>query len=156
MIVCSSGIATTVHDDLGTYVRTVHSHYGLQTADLPSDLVVDHALANSLVRERVKVASSIIWYELSMSSKTIFEMVNRIHHLLAPEKDFWKPFGGKQLVLVGELRPKPTQCTDLNWIEWVLAIQTLIVRSISNPYNSYSTLWSPVINRARSVCMRES
>ena len=89
----------------------------LQTADLPSDLVVDHALANSLVRERVKVASSIIWDELSMSSKRIFEMVNRIHHLLAPEKDFWKPFGGKQLVLVGEflqLRPKPTQCTDLN------------------------------------------
>ena len=56
-------------------ISFIFHHYGLQTADLPSDLVVDHALANSLVRERVKVVSSIIWDELSMSSKIIFEMV---------------------------------------------------------------------------------
>ena len=37
-IICSSGIATTVYDDLSTYVKTVHAHYGLQTAELPSDL----------------------------------------------------------------------------------------------------------------------
>ena len=80
-------------------ISFIFHHYGLQTADLPSDLVIDHALANSLVRERVKVASSIIWDELSMSSKIIFEMVNRNHHLLAPEKDFWKPFGGTVTVL---------------------------------------------------------
>ena len=29
------------------------------------------------------------------------------------------------------------------------SIQTLIVRSISNPYNSYSTLWSRVLDMGR-------
>lgn len=109
-IVCSSGIATTVHDGLGTYVRTVHSQYGLQTADLPSDIVVERSIANNLVRERVKTATCIIWDEVSMSSKRICEIVNRIHHLLAPEKDYLKPSGGKQVVVVGEflqLRPVP-------------------------------------------------
>ena len=33
-IICSSGIATTVYDDIDTYVKTVHSHFGLQTAEL--------------------------------------------------------------------------------------------------------------------------
>lgn len=37
-----------------------------------------------------------------MSSKQIFEMVNHIHHLLAPQKDHKKPLGGKQLILVGQ------------------------------------------------------
>ena len=39
-MICSSGIATTVHDDLEAYVnKTVYAHiYGLQTAELPSDL----------------------------------------------------------------------------------------------------------------------
>lgn len=36
VILCASGIATTVYDDLGaTSASTVHSFYGLGTADLP-------------------------------------------------------------------------------------------------------------------------
>ena len=110
-IVCSSGIATSVHDDLSSYASTVHSYYGLKTADLPDKLVIDKALGNNMVRERVMNATSIIWDEMSMSSKRIFEIVNRIHHLLAPEESRFQPFGGKQVILVGEflqLRPVPS------------------------------------------------
>ena len=99
-----------LYDDLSTYVKTVHAHYGLQTAELPSDLVIQRSLSNNLVQERVRSVDCIIWDEMSMSSKRIFEIVNRIHHLLASGDECWKPFGRKQVVLVGEflqLRPVP-------------------------------------------------
>ena len=52
-IVCSSGIATTVYSDLHSEVVTVHSFFGLQTADLPHDLVADRVTSNNLVSERL-------------------------------------------------------------------------------------------------------
>ncbi|KAL9977545.1 hypothetical protein ACROYT_G014962 [Oculina patagonica] len=51
-----------------------------------------------------------IWDEAGMSSKRIFQLVNAIHHEIAEEKDARKPFGSKQIILVGEflqLKPVP-------------------------------------------------
>lgn len=45
---CLIRIATTVHEELGTCVKTVHSHYRLETTDLPNDSVVEHAIANNM------------------------------------------------------------------------------------------------------------
>ena len=45
-----------------------------------------------------------------MSSKRILELVNAIHHAVADPPQRKKPFGGKQVILVGEflqLRPVP-------------------------------------------------
>ena len=109
-IVCSSGVAGTVYNDLGAPISTVHAFYGLETADLPCKQVIERATSNNLVRERLKEVQCIIWDEASMSSRRVFEIANFIHHMLALENDALKPFAGKQVVVVGEflqLQPVP-------------------------------------------------
>ena len=101
-IICSSGIGGSVYDDLHVTVTTVHTFYGLQTAELPWHLVVDRSISNEGVRERLKGVDCIVWDEASMSSRRIFELANYIHHLLASSDDLMKPFSGKQLIVVGE------------------------------------------------------
>lgn len=107
-IICSSGISGTVYKELGTPVTTVHAFYGLKTADLPWNLVVERATSQNLVRERIKNTECIIWDEASMSSRRILEIVSYIHHVLAEDKtQSAKPFGGKQLIVVGEFLQLP-------------------------------------------------
>ena len=106
-IICSSGIGGTVYDELGMKVGTVHAYYGFQTADLPWTLGVERVTSHNLVRERIKGVECIVWDEASMSSRRIFELVNYVHHLLATEGKTMKPFGGKQLVVVGEFVQLP-------------------------------------------------
>ena len=109
-MICSSGIACQVFD-LGT-ASTVHSFYGLLTAELPWRQLVDRSLGNSLIRERVKALDVIIWDEASMSSRRMFELVNFLHHELATDElSKSLPFAGKQIILVGEflqLQPVPS------------------------------------------------
>ena len=88
-------------------VTTVHTFYGLQTAELPWHLVVERSISNEGVRARLKGVDCIIWDEASMSSRRIFELANYIHHLLASTDDLMKPFSGKQLIVVGEFLQLP-------------------------------------------------
>ena len=106
-VICSSGIAGTVYGDITATVPTVHSFYGLQTANLPWREVVSRANASNQVRDRIRGAGCIIWDEASMSSRRILEIANYIHHDLAEECDAAKPFGGKQIVIVGEFVQLP-------------------------------------------------
>ena len=109
VIVCASGIAGTVYLEDGVNASTVHSFYGLRTADLPSDFVVERAIANSLEEERVRKADTVIWDEISMSSGRVFELANKIHVVLSPLCETSHLFGGKQVILVSgdflQLRP---------------------------------------------------
>ena len=52
-IVCVSGIAGSVYSDK-ICTSTVHACYGLRTTDLPSKLVIERAISNNLVEERIK------------------------------------------------------------------------------------------------------
>ena len=52
-IVCASGIAGSVYSDK-IRTSTVHACYGLWTTDLPSKLVIERAISNNLVEERIK------------------------------------------------------------------------------------------------------
>ena len=106
-VICSSGIAGTVYGDITATVPTVHSFYGLQTADLPWRDVVNRATASNQVRDKIRGAGCIIWDEASMSSKRILEIANYIHYDLAEECDVAKPFGGKQIVIVAEFLQLP-------------------------------------------------
>ena len=106
-VICSSGIAGTVYGDITATVPTVHSFYGLQTADLPWRDVVNRATASNLVRDKIRGVGCIIWDEASMSSRRILEIANYVHHDLAEECDVAKPFGGKQIVIVGEFLQLP-------------------------------------------------
>ena len=53
-VICSSGIAGTVYGDITATVPTVHSFYGLQTADLPWRDVVNRATASNQVRDKIR------------------------------------------------------------------------------------------------------
>ena len=100
-IVCSSGIACQVYDR--GLASTVHSFYGLMTADLPWRQLIDRSVGNSLVCDRVKAIDVIIWDEASMSSQRMFELVNFMHHELTDSPiNRTLPFAGKQIILVGE------------------------------------------------------
>ena len=100
-IVCSSGISCQVYDR--GIASTVHSFYGLMTADLPWRQLIDRSLANSVVCDRVRAIDVIIWNEASMCSQRMFELVNCLHHELADDQvSRTLPFAGKQLILVGE------------------------------------------------------
>ena len=82
------------------------------TAELPWRQVIDGSVSNTVVCDRVKAIDAILWDEASMSSRRMFEIVNRLHHDLTDELSRMFPFVGKQLILVGEflqLRPGAKQ-----------------------------------------------
>ncbi len=99
-IFCASGIAGTVYDKI--HASTVNSFYGLRTANLPSELVIERAVSNNLVQERIKNLDTIIWDEVTMSSRRVFELVNGVHVAFAPLCDTSCLFGGKQVLLAGD------------------------------------------------------
>ena len=99
-VICSSGIACQVYDR--GEASTVHSYYGLSTAELPWWQVIDRSCENSLIRDRIKAIDVIIWDEASMSSQRMFELVNFLHHELATDDCKNLPFAGKQIILIGE------------------------------------------------------
>ena len=108
-VICSSGIACQVYDR--GLASTVHSFYGLSTAELLWRQLIERSVGNSLIRDRVKALDVVIWDEASMSSRRMFEVVNFLHHKLATnELNKTLPFAGKQVILVGEflqLQPVP-------------------------------------------------
>ena len=97
-IVCSTGIAC---ESYGGIAKTVHSHYGLRVAELPSSLLIERSVGQNDIVKQVADTTVLIWDEISMSSSRIFELVNSIHHLIA-QNDF--AFGGIQIILVGDFR----------------------------------------------------
>lgn len=114
IIVCSSGISCSVYGDIKA--QTVHSCYGLQTADMSSHMVVERSSSLPHCMQKIKAADTIIWDEAGMSSKRTLELINVIHHIMvADQNNRAKPFGGKQVILVGEfmqLRPVPSIFDD--------------------------------------------
>lgn len=108
-VVCSTGKACEVYKP-GVAI-TVNSFYGFLTAELPWKNLIERAIMNDKVRERVKDTDIIIWDEASMSSSRMLELVNNIHIELAEPDDKRYPFGGKQMIIVGEflqLNPVPS------------------------------------------------
>jgi ATP-dependent DNA helicase PIF1 len=108
-IVSSSGISCNPYNGVA---RTVHSHYGLQTAELPDHQVIERALGRENVVKDVTSTHAIIWDEISMSSERIFNLINMIQHSVS---DNSHPFGGVQMILVGDfwqLKPIPGPFDD--------------------------------------------
>ena len=104
-IVCPTGIACKAYKN--SPVRTVHSFYGLGIANLPWPAVIDRSLSNKLVREQVQSHDCMVWYEIGMVSRQVFEIANMIHHKLSKECDAMKPMGGKQVIIAGDFLQLP-------------------------------------------------
>ena len=60
-MVCSSGIACTVHGS--GLASTVHSFYGLGKVDLPAKLVLERSMATASLVRRIQEVDVIIWDE---------------------------------------------------------------------------------------------
>ena len=101
VVVSSSGISCSVFGD-GIKSSTVHTHYALQTADMPTEMVVARATWMHHCVSRIKAADTIIWDEAGMSSRCIFELVNAIHHEVAEEEEISKPFASKTVKFASE------------------------------------------------------
>lgn len=97
-IVCPSGVSC---DAYGGAASTVHSYYGLQTAELPVDLLIERSLGRNNIVAQISGVNVLIWDEVSMSSQRLFELVNALHNRLL-ENSY--PFGGIQVILVGDFR----------------------------------------------------
>ena len=60
-IVCSSGISFDAYDGLAS---TVHSHYGLQTAELPFPSLLERSLSRNNVAEQIRDIDVLVWDEI--------------------------------------------------------------------------------------------
>lgn len=104
-IICSTGIAC---ESYGGIAKTVHSQYGLRLTELPSQLLIERSLGQNVTVKQVADTTVLIWDEVSMSSTRIFEIVNKIHHMVSQNN---LAFGGIQVILVGDflqLKPIPS------------------------------------------------
>lgn len=97
-IICPSGVSCDAYEGVAA---TVHSYYGLQTAEMPIDILIQRALSRNNIVTQICGVDVIIWDEVSMSSRRIFELVNALHDNLL-ENTY--AFGGIQVILVGDFR----------------------------------------------------
>lgn len=152
-IVCSSGLAATVYKGLKKSVPTVHSFYGIGTADIPWNVLVEKATSNTSVRERIDKLDCLIWDEASMSSQRIFEVANMIHLTLSsPESR--KPFAGKQVIVVGEylqLRPVPNHLDDGNF----MFMSAVFGRAITHRYELFTIMRQNRIDHEFLKCLSQ-
>ena len=95
-IICRSGVSCDACDGIAA---TVHSSYGLQTAKMPVDILIQRALSRNNIVTQFRGVDVIIWDEVSMSSQQIFELVNALHDNLSENR---LAFGGIQVILVGD------------------------------------------------------
>ena len=65
-IVCSSGISCDAYHGMA---KTVHSHYGLQTAELPGNLVIDRSLRRKNIYLQIADTKVQIWNEVYIHDK---------------------------------------------------------------------------------------
>ena len=96
-VLSPSGISCIAYNDRA---KTVHAHYGMQTAELPDSLVVERSLGQQNVLETIANTNVVIWDE-------IFNLVNLLQHFALKN---YHPFGGIQMALVGDfwqLKPIP-------------------------------------------------
>ena len=103
-IVCASGISCDIYNSMA---KTIHSHYGLQMAELPAEMLIVRSLERQNVRENVENTRVLIWDEMSMSRERLLNLVHLIHQTASHNS---LPFGGIQVILVGDfwqLKPIP-------------------------------------------------
>ena len=95
-IVCLSGVACKVYDELAA---TIHSFYGLQTAELPVSLVIQQSLERNKIVNKIQCVNVLIWDEISMSSLRLLHILHLLHQKVRNNS---LPFGGIQVILGGD------------------------------------------------------
>ena len=100
-VLCSSGISCSVFGD-NIKSCTIYSQYAMETANMPLEMVISRAKSMLHRMREIWNADTITWDETGMSSKHIFELVNLMHHTAQVNDNRYKPFCGKQLIIMRE------------------------------------------------------
>jgi ATP-dependent DNA helicase PIF1 len=103
-ITASTGIAAT---HIGGY--TIHSWSGIGIKPHLSEYDLDHMATNEKLVKRVSAATTLIIDEVSMLSSSVLTMVDQACKALRNSSD---PFGGLQVVLVGDFFQLPPVVTE--------------------------------------------
>ena len=94
-VLCSSWIACKVYPP--EIASTVHSYYGLGTAELPCSKLIERGKANLVVEHNIENANGVIW-EASMSIARMVEIGNCLHNKRCTLNSF--TFAGRQVIFV--------------------------------------------------------
>jgi len=89
--------------------RTLHSWSGIKLAKGPKNKVIDSVVRNRNAVKAWKSAKILILDEISMLSKKIFEIIEELGRVIRKSN---LPFGGLQVVLVGDFYQLPPIGTD--------------------------------------------
>ena len=67
-IVCSTGIAC---ESYGGIAKTVHSHYGLRVAEVPSSLLIERSVGQNDIVKQVADTTVLIWDEINRRASLV-------------------------------------------------------------------------------------
>ncbi|XP_070541322.1 uncharacterized protein [Ptychodera flava] len=101
-IVCPTGAACSIYDDLPRKSETVHSYFGVGLADQPITAIVNST--KEYISKKLNQVDVIILDEVSMLSARLFNLITLIAQRC---RDNDKPFGGIQVVAVGDFYQLP-------------------------------------------------
>lgn len=89
---------------LGCGAKTVHSWAGIGIAKGQDDIIVTQIMTNKYKKKNWKTTQILILDEVSMMSKRMFELLDRIGKRV---RNSSKPFGGIQLIFSGDFYQLP-------------------------------------------------
>ena len=92
-VICASAISCDAYH--AGLAKTLHSHYGLQTAELNAQLLIQRCLKRQNVVEQIASTNILIWDEMSMSSQRLLNLANAIQQKTSHNN---LPFGGIQMI----------------------------------------------------------
>ncbi|XP_070548348.1 uncharacterized protein [Ptychodera flava] len=101
-IVCPTGAACSIYDDLPRKSETVHSYFGVGLAEQPITAIVNST--KEYISKKLNQVDVIILDEVSMLSARLFNLITLIAQRC---RDNDKPFGGIQVVAVGDFYQLP-------------------------------------------------
>ncbi len=95
--------------------RTFHSFFGLGTMQESYEIVLQNAISNPMLVNRIKKLQNIIIDEISMLSGRALDLANLICKTIKNEPDL--PFGGVRIIIVGDFFQLPPVSEDKK-IDW--------------------------------------
>lgn len=95
--------------------RTFHSFFGLGTLQESHEIILQNAISNPFLTNRIKRLQSIIIDEISMLSGRALDLANLICKTIKDKPDL--PFGGVRVIIVGDFYQLPP-VSEKGKIDW--------------------------------------
>ena len=94
---------------LGSFAKTLHSWAGIGLGRGAADGIAKTIAADTRKRQRWRTTSCLVIDEVSMMTPTLLELLDTVGRLVRKDP---RPFGGLQVVFVGDFYQLPPVCKD--------------------------------------------